>query len=167
MFRELCGDSTLRNLVLVTNVWGEVSQDVGEYREEELITNFFKPVAKRDAQLARHNSTPQSAHAVIRQIMRNRPTPLQIKRELADEAKDIAETAAGEVISKELNEQILRHQAELDVVKEIERAMEVQDVQTRRELEEEMQKLQEHSTERRWIWRPCQGTMMRRRWRMR
>ena len=42
MFRELCGDSSLKNVILVTNMWGEVSEAVGETREQELTTNFFK-----------------------------------------------------------------------------------------------------------------------------
>jgi hypothetical protein len=45
MFRELCGDSTLKNVILVTNMWGDVPQDVGEAREEEpnlpAITTLF------------------------------------------------------------------------------------------------------------------------------
>jgi len=144
MFRELCGDSTLRNVVLVTNMWGEVSQDVGEEREEELTTNFFKPVLDKGAQLVRHHNTPRSAHDTIRRIMRNRPAVLQIQRELVDEGRDINDTAAGEAINKELNEQIRRHKAELETIKEeMEKAMKDKDEETRRELEEETRKLQE------------------------
>jgi len=44
MFRELCGDSTLKNVILVTNMWGDVSGSVGEARERELAREFFKPV---------------------------------------------------------------------------------------------------------------------------
>jgi len=43
MFREFCGDATLKNVILVTNMWGEVTQDVGEARERELTTNFSSP----------------------------------------------------------------------------------------------------------------------------
>ena len=144
MFRELCGDSTLKNVILVTNMWGDVTQDVGEARENELTTNFFKPVLDKGAQLARHHNTAQSAHDIIRRIMRNRPIPLQIQRELVDEHKDIIDTAAGEVINKELNEQIRRHQAELKTVQEeMMKALKEKDEETRQELEEETRKLQE------------------------
>ena len=145
MFRELCGDSTLRNVVLVTNMWGEVSQEDGEEREEELITNFFKPVLDKRAQIARHHNTVESAHDIIRHIIRNRPAALQIQRELVDEGKDIGDTAAGEAVNKELNEQIRRHRAELKTIKEeMEKAMKDKDEETRRELEEETRKLQDH-----------------------
>ena len=144
MFRELCGDTTLRNVVLVTNMWGEVSLDVGESRENELSSNFFKPVLDKGAQMIRHYNTAQSAHDIIRRIMINRPIVLQIQRELVDEHKDIIDTAAGEAVNQELNKQIRRHQAELKVVQEeMMQALKEKDEETRQELEEETKKLQE------------------------
>ena len=74
MFRELCGDKTLRNVIFVTNMWGEIPQDVGEARELELTTNFLKPVLDKGAQLVRHHNTIQSAHDIIRFILENKPT---------------------------------------------------------------------------------------------
>jgi hypothetical protein len=29
MFRELCGDKTLKNVILMTNMWGRVTRQVG------------------------------------------------------------------------------------------------------------------------------------------
>ena len=144
MFRELCGDSSLKNVVLVTNMWGDVEQDVGESREKELTTNFFKPVLDKGAQLTRHLNTIQSAHDIVRRIMKNQPVVLQIQHELVDKHMDIIDTAAGEVVNRELNEQIRRHQAELKSVQEdMIRALKEKDDETRQELEAETQKLQE------------------------
>jgi len=142
MFRELCGDKTLKNVVLVTNMWGEVSQDVGEARERELATSFFKPVLDKGAQLVRHHNTTESAHGIIRRIMENQPMVLQIQCELVDEGKTITNTAAGEVINKELNEQIRHHQVELKAVQEeMMQALENKDEEGRKELEEVTRKL--------------------------
>ena len=144
MFHELCGDAALKNVVLVTNMWGQVSRDVGEARESELSSNFFKPVLNEGARMVRHNNTVRSAHDIIRRIIANTPTVLQIQQELVEEHKDIANTAAGEVISKELNEQMRRHQAELKVVQEeMVQALKGKDEEARQELEEERRKLQE------------------------
>ena len=68
IFRKLCGDAALANVVLVTNMWGEVSPEVGEARESELSGNFFKPVLDLGAQMVRHHNTVHSAHDVIRRI---------------------------------------------------------------------------------------------------
>ena len=144
MFRELCGDKSLENVILVTNMWGEVTRDVGEARENELTTNFFKPVLDKGARLARHYNTIKSAYDIIRSIMKNRPLPLQIQTELVTEGKDIIHTAAGEVINKELNEAMRRHQAELKTVQEeMMQALKDKDEETRQELEAETRKLQE------------------------
>ena len=144
MFHELCGDSSLKNAVLVTNMWGTVPRDVGEAREKELATRFFKPVLDMGTQLARHHNTAESAHDIIRCVMRNGPITLQIQRELVDEGKNIIDTAAGEVLNKELNEQIRRHQVELVAIQEgMMKALKVKDEETRQELEEEIRKLQE------------------------
>ena len=144
MFRALCGDSSLKNVILVTNMWGEVSEVVGEAREEELITNFFKPALDKGAQLTRHHNTTQSAHDIIRRIIKNKPAPLKIQVELVDEHKDIIDTAAGEAINKELNELIRRHQAELkDIQEEMMKAMKEKDEETREEMEEERRKFQD------------------------
>ena len=144
MFRELCGDTTLRNVVIVTNMWGEVSPEDGESRENELSSRFFKPAIDKGARMVRHNKTAQSAHDIIRMIMKNRPAVLQIQRELVDEHKDIVDTAAGEAVNKELNEQIRRHQAELKTIQEeMRQALKEKDEETKRELEEETRKLQE------------------------
>jgi chromosome segregation ATPase len=144
MFRELCGEETLKNVVLVTNMWGEVSLDVGEAREEELVGEFLKPVLDKGAQIARHHNTIESAHDIIRRIMKNRPIALQIQRELVDEGKNITDTAAGRSARQELNEQIERHKVELKAVQEeMSRAQQKRDEETRQELEEEMGKIQE------------------------
>ena len=143
IFRELCGESTLRNVVLVTNMWGEVSQMEGEDRETELKNKFFNLTIDKGAQLARNYNTVESAHDIIRRIMKNHPTALQLQRELIDEGKGIADTAAGEVINKELNEQIRRYKEELKAVKEqMEKAMSDKDEQRRLELEADRAKLQ-------------------------
>ena len=144
MFRELCGDTTLKNVILVTNMWSWVSREVGEAREKELIGNFFKPALDKKAQLARHQNTAQSAHDIIRKIMNNHPVALQIQRELVDEHKDILDTAAGEAVNRELNEQIRRHQAEMKAVREeMMQALKEKDEEARQELEQETRKLQQ------------------------
>jgi hypothetical protein len=76
-------------------MWGNVSHDVGEARERELASKFLKPALDKGAVMVRNHNTEQSAHDVIRRIMNNHPVVLQIQRELVDEHKDVANTAAG------------------------------------------------------------------------
>jgi hypothetical protein len=101
MFRQLCGDSNLKNTVIVTSLWGEVRRKVGEAREAELANNdtFFKPVLDKGARLFRHHKDVKSAQGIIPSIIGNQPCTLQIQHELGDLGKDISQTAAGEELN--------------------------------------------------------------------
>ena len=113
MFQELCGDAALKNVVFVTNMWGEIPLDLGKACERELTANHLKPVLDKGAQLVRHSNSIQSAHNIIRLIMKNRPTTLRIQRELVDEGRDIFGAAAAQIINKECIEHVRRYSAEL------------------------------------------------------
>ena len=143
IFYKLFGDAASKNIVLVTNMWGEVTPEVGEACERELSSSLLKPVLELGAQMTRHHNTVESAHEIIRRITKSRPVVLQIQRELVDEHKDIADTAAGEAINRELNEQMRRHQAELKKVEEdMVQALKEKDEETLWELEAERRKMQ-------------------------
>lgn len=144
MFRKLCGDSTLKNVILVTNMWGKVGQDVGNAREEELAGIYFKPALDKGAQLARHHNTAQSTHEIVRMIMKNIPAPLQIQQELVDERKNIKDTAAGEAIDEHLRAMIKRHEVEMNTLRaEMHQALKEKDEETRKELEGETRRIKE------------------------
>jgi chromosome segregation ATPase len=145
MFRKLCGDAALQNVIIVTNRWGEVDPQVGEAREAELIRedDFFKPVLDKGAQMARHENTILSAERIIRLILKNNPLPLQIQIELVKDGKDISETSAGEELNRELNAQIKKYKGEMRALKEeMRQATKDEDEETRTELEIEAQKTQ-------------------------
>ena len=143
IFRELCGETSLKNVVLVTNMWDEASRDVGEAHERELASAFLKPALDQGAQMVRHHNTERSAHDVIRRIMNNHPVVLQIQREVVDEHKDVANTAAGEAINTELAEETKRHELALAVMREeVLRAFEDKHERARQVLEEEKRSLE-------------------------
>ena len=109
-FNKLCGEmvGTLKNVVLVTNMWGIVRREIGEAREKGLPSNIFKLALDKGAQMVRHHDTVQSAHDIIRMITKNHPV---VRQELMDKRKDIINTTAA--INRELdNEQMRRHQTE-------------------------------------------------------
>lgn len=166
MFRQLCGESTLKNVVIVTNMWGEVSKEVGEARELELASQdiFFKPVLEKGAQLLRHQNTQESGGKILRHLIENHPLSLRIQRELVEEGKEISQTAAGAELNRELLEQVEKHRREMRLLQEEMRgksnlftingspemtcyrkrieAIRTKDEETRKELEQETRKLQ-------------------------
>ncbi|KAJ8456741.1 hypothetical protein ONZ45_g18596 [Pleurotus djamor] len=120
MVKELCGEKTLKNLVLVTNMWGEVSPTVGEQRERELATDalFFKPAIDKGAQLLRNYNERGSVMEIITHIAKNHPLTLRIQRELVDEGMSLSQTAAGTELNRELQALVEKHQVELRELRE-------------------------------------------------
>ena len=139
MFRNLCGETSLRNVVIVTTMWDEITQLTGEERERELANKdvFFKPALDKGARLARHMDTLESAQAIIRSIIDNQsiiPITLQIQEELS-RGLSISETQAGRELGRELFEQMERHRQEMrGLMSEMQEATRMRDEETRQEL---------------------------------
>ncbi|KAK7033310.1 GTP-binding protein A, partial [Favolaschia claudopus] len=150
MFRKLCGGDTLKNVVIVTSMWGQVDRKIGEAREEQLATDdrFFKPALDQGARLVRHDQTTESAHAILHSLLGNRPQALQIQRELVDEKKDISQTAAGEELNREIAKQVKRHAEELTKLgQEMKDAIREKDEQWKAELRFETSRYQAEISE--------------------
>ena len=67
MFRNLCGDENLKNVVIATNMWGEVTPERGAARERELATDdlLFRPVLSHGAQMVRYENSTASAESIL------------------------------------------------------------------------------------------------------
>ncbi|KAF9446181.1 hypothetical protein P691DRAFT_804502 [Macrolepiota fuliginosa MF-IS2] len=146
MFRHLCGDSSLSNVVIVTSMWDQIATELGEAREVELKTKpiFFEPVIARGARIARHNNTTESARSIIRSILsrHSEQSTLQIQEEL-EAGISINATKAGQELDKDLRERSVRHQDELRVVmEEMREAIRLRDEESRKDLALEREKLE-------------------------
>ena len=124
-------------------MWGKITPEVGEARERQLSTLFFKPAIDKGAQFLRHVETVETAHAVIRAILGNHPLALQIQEELVDQQMEFSQTAAGQEIRRALDE----HAEKLeDKIKELQSELEdaeKKERETQQELEEEVRRLRE------------------------
>jgi hypothetical protein len=160
MFRELCGETTLRNVILMTNMWGRVDPQQGAARERQLKDNYFKAAIDKGAQLRRHDNTPESARAILREILKNQPLALKIQRELIDEGKDIGQTAAGTELNREIRKLVEKHRIEMRELEEnMWKAVKERDRETREELEEERKRLMEEAESLRAGWTDMQMSM--------
>ena len=146
MFRELCGEKTLKNVILMTNKWGKVTPQLGAAREQQLKEKYFKAAIEKGAQLCRHNpNTPESARAILRKILKNKPLPLKIQQELIDEHKAIGETGAGAELNREIYEMLEKYKND---IRELEENMRMEkDEEIQKELEEEKRRMQEEMDE--------------------
>lgn len=144
LFRKLCGEDTLKNVVIVTNMWSEVNAARGLTREDELASDpmFFKPALDKGAKMMRHDNTYHSAVTIMLQLIPNKPEPLLLQMELIEEAKDIAETAVGAELARDLEEQKQKFVEELG---ELEHEMEEVSHAKNTETLEELQAAQEEA----------------------
>ncbi|GLB44381.1 putative 50S ribosome-binding GTPase [Lyophyllum shimeji] len=145
MFRNLCGDASLKNVAIVTNMWGMIEVHLGEARESELASKdiFFKSAVDNGARLLRHDGTVESARAIVRSFFGHEPQALQIQREL-EAGMDISQTSAGKELNRDLMDRIAQHRKEMQaLMEEMNEASRRRDEETRKELAEDRAKLQE------------------------
>ncbi|KAL4061695.1 P-loop containing nucleoside triphosphate hydrolase protein [Scleroderma yunnanense] len=101
MFKRLCGENNFKNIVLVTTMWDEVSEDVGLQREEELNMSFWEVMIRLGSTTRRFNLTKESAWDIINIIavsLPEEPRALLIQDEMVNAGKPVYETSAGKVL---------------------------------------------------------------------
>lgn len=106
VFKDFCGYSALKNVIIVTNMWDKVTLEEGEAREVQLRDDnkYFKPFLSENATMRRHNNTLESARRVIQQITSCQPFPLDIQTETVVEEKPLRHTSAGTSLRSQLLE---------------------------------------------------------------
>lgn len=122
MFRELCGDNPLKNVILVTAGWGD-ARSTGKLNqatenEIQLKTDpiFWQPMIKRGSQVMKFEDTQQSAIDIIWKLVGQEPVLLQIQEELVDQNKDLVDTSAGSAVDAEIKKLEKKYREELEEV---------------------------------------------------
>ncbi|KJA16047.1 hypothetical protein HYPSUDRAFT_325670 [Hypholoma sublateritium FD-334 SS-4] len=143
MFQKLCGADTFKNVVVLTTFWDEVAPAVGEKREEELRSKFFKGVVDGGARFMRHDRTAASAGAVLSYVFAElAPVVTQIQTELGVERKTLVDTAAGAVQQEEIERVISQHKEEVSHLLAQMETIKESNAAARRALEEKRAQLQ-------------------------
>ena len=102
IFKSICGQDAFQNVVLVTTMWDDVPLAVGGKRERELLENarYWKPMVDVGSRMARFMNTAESAWAIISHLQPEFRRSVLLQRELVDERRALAETAAGRSFSR-------------------------------------------------------------------
>jgi len=154
IFRSLCGDHALGNVMLVTTRWDRIEpNELGDAlrREQELIDKWWGPMQKMGSHVTQFRGSRGEAEAMILELVRDRPSVvLDIQRELVDGNKEIGETKAGQQLGAQMKTRIADHQqhlarldAEIDAAQQEANAAASARLQERRDrVEGDMRKLQ-------------------------
>ncbi|OBT65085.1 hypothetical protein VE03_05191 [Pseudogymnoascus sp. 23342-1-I1] len=105
MMRKLCGTGSLKNVVLATTMWENVSGSVGLERELELQRDFWKDMIDDGSTVARIlTNKGDEARDLVRSLLKNKPLSTRLQEELHS-GKTLVQTEAGTEIWDELKKQ--------------------------------------------------------------
>ncbi|CAE7108940.1 unnamed protein product [Rhizoctonia solani] len=143
ILRGLCGQETLSNVLIVTNMWSEPPSAKQIRHEKQLRDNakFFQPAIAAGARMARRpRKDTKSAHDVIRMLLDKQPVVMRIQRQIVDNREEFHTTDAAKALGEELAQMKEKHRKEIEEVKEeLREAREQNDVQAQSELREFLQ----------------------------
>ncbi|KAF9352062.1 hypothetical protein BGX26_010041 [Mortierella sp. AD094] len=94
MFEKMCGQDALKNVVMLTNRWGQIDEQTACDRERELADTFLKMYLTAGCRLMRYR-TRDDLVRIVTDFLNISPTLLGIQREMVDEHKSTSETSAG------------------------------------------------------------------------
>lgn len=105
MFRELCGDFAMTQVILVSTMWEELVFDEGASREKELEEIFWKPLIDKGSRLDRlSRSDPEEAWRIVNQLIRQNDTRAiqRMQEELKELELALQESYAGRMLLNSL-----------------------------------------------------------------
>jgi hypothetical protein len=147
MFKKLCGDNALKNVILGTTMWDKIHEAEGGRREAQLANtpNFWGWMISRGSVMRRHNNDRTSALALIQDILdRNSTVVLEVQEELVEDHKHLRETGVGLELIGEIEKERERYQKELNRARlEMEESRKQRDNETTAHIEEVKRELTE------------------------
>jgi hypothetical protein len=155
MFKALCGEDGLSNIVLATTHWTNVSPAHGTMRETQLRENpnMWKRMIEQGSRVWRQDGDDKSASEIIQYLISlKRPVTLKIQEEMNNGAT-LDETAAGQEMHAELEKQRQKYEKKLEELREEMRAISKKDLERREELDRlkaEIERKQDQIRESEW-----------------
>jgi len=151
MFKKLCGDNSLANVVLATTMWSQVDPEDAAKREQQLTSNsdFWKYMIDQGSQVFRQDAGKDSAMAIVQYLIRRRrPITLDIQKDMVDKGMTLDQTAAGKEVEGEVAKQRKMYEEKMeklrkdmdDAMKKKDAALKEELAEYRAEIEEKMQK---------------------------
>jgi hypothetical protein len=121
MFRELCGETGMASVALVTTFWQGEDKATGDRREAQLKTSstFWSQIIAKGGKVFRHDQGVQSGERIISYLVnRKEKVVLEIQKDMVDRGKTLEETGAGNIVQEELNKLKAEHARELNRIRE-------------------------------------------------
>ncbi|KAH7378112.1 P-loop containing nucleoside triphosphate hydrolase protein [Cadophora sp. MPI-SDFR-AT-0126] len=96
LFTKLVGEDALSNVVLVTTMWGNVTDvEKANERDSELRDEYWGDMRRKGSTATRFDGTTASAEGIVSQLLGKRTVILKVQEQLVDQKMQLNQTAAG------------------------------------------------------------------------
>lgn len=137
IFKKICGDKALKNVILATTRWNEEDAIQGANRENQLRTDFWAYMLNHDSVMTRYYGDRDSAIAMASQLISRRSIVLDIQREMFDEQKTLEQTNAGAFVSDGLSAVKAKHEEEIRELENLRETLREGDRVMRRQIQQD------------------------------
>jgi len=117
LFRKLCGESNLQNVILGTTMWEAVDEATGAMRERELRDIYWKEMIEKKSSMRRISANSDDAKILVESFLPKVPFVAQLQQELKS-GKLLSQTAAAGALRDEMEKMTKRYEKELQSTKE-------------------------------------------------
>ncbi|KAF3915288.1 hypothetical protein AA313_de0201643 [Arthrobotrys entomopaga] len=101
-FQKLVGDTSLKNVVLVTTHWRNFFYSAQQQREEELRRTFWASMIARGSEIVSHDGSRKSARRIVQNMLNRKPITIKIVDEMVNDGKRFEQTEAGSTVKEGL-----------------------------------------------------------------
>jgi hypothetical protein len=137
IFKEICGQGCLNNVILASTRWDKVTESEGADRENRLRGHFWSYMISHGSTMTRFYGDRDFAHAMVSQLLGSGNIVLDIQRQMVDEGKTLDQTSAGALVNGKLSELISKSRRDLAEIEELRRKLRESDNAMREKLEED------------------------------
>ncbi|RMJ13422.1 hypothetical protein BHE90_005752 [Fusarium euwallaceae] len=137
IFKRICGEEALKNVLLVTSRWGEVDEVTGADRERELRERIWAFMLGRGSCMSRFHGDRSSAVTLASQLLVKDPVVLRLQHEMINEHKDLNETAAGSFVDNGLSKLREEYLGKIEALENLKKELKESDRVMKRKMQAE------------------------------
>ena len=106
VFEKLCGEDAMAQVVLITTMWDDVEDDIGDERLKELKSTYWKGMISCGSETFKYLNTPQSAEELLKRIAgkSSERRHVLLQKEISEWKKELPETGAGQALHSRLEQ---------------------------------------------------------------
>ncbi|KAI1804476.1 P-loop containing nucleoside triphosphate hydrolase protein [Daldinia bambusicola] len=140
IFRRICGDEAMKNVVLITSRWNEVDEPTGASRERQLREKFWAYMLGRGSCMNRFHGDRDSARTIAAQLLIKETVTLKLQEEMVNGGLQLNETTAGSYVSDGLDELKAKYERELQALEDLRRELQESDRMMKRQVQLDIQR---------------------------